>query len=381
MGKSYPRLFSLVAIVCVAVPGFASIKAVLILALWSYLLLQSRFRLRSMVWLLSVLLNLVAWCEVALFHDVAQGDMVNHLSRLVLFFLILGIGVFTAESGSFAEVNLDRLIVAIAALSAGLKVLVIALILSGSYSLDAIQKAFGFETVTDAIGYGIQRLQFPSDIILIFLVACYVGGRNKLVDVLFLLGVTVSVFLSFSRYLFVAYLVCLVLRAFQLRRVDTVSRSGIVFAALLILFFSVTLLTRFAGQGSSASDSIRTEQIQQLTNVIAQHRIFGTGIGSSVSGYLRSQIMPFSYEVEWYALTMQLGFLGLLWFVGNLASPLVISLKSRNGKLFSLVVFSLWVVGGFTNPLVTSLGSAFGLCILMLRLVPRSVSLPTELAI
>jgi hypothetical protein len=109
-----------------------------------------------------------------------------------------------------------------------------------------------------------------------------------------------------------------------------------------------------------------------------QHPIFGTGIGSSVSGNKRSGTIPFSYEVQWYAMAMQFGFFGLAWFVVNLLAPLSICFKSPGKRAFSLAVFALWVIAGFTNPLVISLGSAFGLCILMLTLPNDRTVLPSR---
>jgi len=77
--------------------------------------------------------------------------------------------------------------------------------------------------------------------------------------------------------------------------------------------------------------------------------------------------MPFSYEVEWYALTMQFGFLGIAWFCINLIAVLFVSLKAGKQVLPFAIVFVVWIASGFTNPYVTSLGSAFGFSILMLR--------------
>ena len=349
-------------------PGFASIKAVLIIALWMFLLFRQPFQLRSVLWFLSVLLNLVGWIEIAIYKTVVLSDMTNHLSRLLVFFLVLAIGAFSCRSGKTAVASLDRLIVWMAGLSAGLKVVVLTLMVSGVASLEHIQKAIGFETVTDEIGFGIQRLQFPSDVILIFLVACYVGGRRKSTDLFLLICVTVSVFLSFSRYLFAAYVICMILRAVKLKRVDIVSKSGLIAGVVLLAFFSVSLVRRFVSAGTNASDSVRTDQIHELRGVIARNQALGTGVGSSVPGYKRSEAMPFSYEVEWYALLMQFGAFGLVWFVVNLLSPLVVSLRAGANKLFFLLILLIWAGAGFTNPLVTSLGSAFGLCILMLRL-------------
>lgn len=364
--ESRMALFGSVTIFCVAIPGFASSKGLIILATWVYLLTKSRLQIRSVLWFISVLGNLAVWYEVALFHRVLSADLFNHLSRLFLFFMVLSFGVMTIHLGGVDSRRLDNVIFGIACLAAMLKIGIMAIVLSGWYSLDAVQSALGFETVTDNIGLGLQRLQFPSDIILIFLIACYVGGRNKAIDLLLMLAVTVSIFLSFSRYLFAAFVLCIILRSYRAGKFDTVSRTATVLGVGILLLFSANLAERFSGEGTSTSDDTRTVQVQALTSVIVRHLTFGTGIGSSVNGFTRSNTLPFSYEVEWYAMAMQLGLFGLLWFIGNLIAPLLSSMKFAKKKAFVVLVFLIWAFAGFTNPYITSLGSAFGFCILML---------------
>jgi hypothetical protein len=372
------KLLFFTALFCVAIPGFAALKALCIICLWAYTTYAGHVHSRSIIWFFSVLLNVAFCSEIALFHNVPVVDTANHLSRIVLFFLALALGVSATNSHTFDGKTTDRLIFWIALISVALKVVILGAILTGRVSLDTIQSGLGFETVTDDIGFGLQRLQFPSDIALIFLLACYSGGRRRIVDLLFLVSVTVSVFLSFSRYLFAAYIACLIIRFFRVRKVDTVSVAAISVSLVVAAVFSVSLSSRFIGGGSQSSDSTRTEQIRYLTATIVQHPIFGTGIGSSVSGNKRSGTIPFSYEVQWYAMAMQFGFFGLAWFVVNLLAPLSICFKSPGKRAFSLAVFALWVIAGFTNPLVISLGSAFGLCILMLTLPNDRTVLPSR---
>jgi len=359
-------LFGSLAIFCVSVPGSANLKGICIIVAWTCLLARARLQNGFIFWSFSVLGNLAIWYEVALFHGVFLADLLNHLIRLLLFFLVLSIGAMTVRSGVINARGLDNVIFSIASLSAVLKIAILGIVLSGLYSLDAAQSTLGFETVSADIGLGLQRLGFPSDIILIFLIACYVGGRNKTADLLLMLAVTVSIFLSFSRYLFAAYALCLILRYCRVRKLDTVSRTAILLGIAVFLLFSASLAERFVGEGTAESDETRTLQVQALTGVIMRHLTLGTGIGSSVNGFIRSETMPFSYEVEWYAMTMQFGLFGLLWFIGNLLAPLLSLTKLNKGRMFVISLFAIWGVAGFTNPDATSLGSAFGFCILML---------------
>jgi hypothetical protein len=361
------HLFSITVVFCVAVPGFASVKAICILLAWAYIVVAGRVRLRALLWFLSVFLSLLLSAEIALLNRVAIPDLMNHLSRFILFFLVLGMGTWMVGSRSFRARSIDRLILVITVLSAALKIAILTAVWSGLVTFDSIQDKLGFESVTDSIGFGIQRLQFPSDIILIFLLTCYTGQRRR-ADLLFLICATVSVFLSFSRFLFVAYAVCLLIRFFRIRKVDWISGSALGITLLLAVIFSATLYSRFSGEGSQVSDNTRAEQIRYLSGAILENPLLGSGIGASVNSYKRSESIPFSYEVQWYAMTMQLGVLGLAWFVLNLMAPIVDSVRTKAGRVVLAAVFSVWIAGGFTNPFIISLGSAFGLSILMLTL-------------
>jgi hypothetical protein len=363
------NLFFLAALFCVAIPGFAAIKATGIILLWVYVASTSPLKTWSLLWFASVILNLSLWSEVALFHHTPTADITNQFSRILVFYLVLGLAAFIARKGVFDLLSADHLILTISVTVAIIKIAILAAVLSGLFSLEAIQSGLGFETVTDDIGFGLQRLQFPSDISLIFLIVSYSGGKRKIIDLLLLISMTIGIFLSFSRFLFAAYIVCLIIRYLRIRKFDQVSAAALSVVLFFGAIFSVSLVTRFNGEGTQASDNTRVEQIEYLTQVILEHPLLGIGVGSSVSSYKRSATIPFSYEVQWYAMTMQLGFLGLAWFLVNLLAPLSRCLYPPVRFGIFLSVLALWFAAGFTNPLITSLGSAFGLGLLMLVLI------------
>jgi hypothetical protein len=375
-------LFASTAVLCVALPGFASVKAVLIAVMAAWVLGSLQVHLRSILWFLSVLLNLGLCCEVGLLRGVPAPDILNETSRMVLFFLVLGAGAALARSSAFDSTATDGMILVIASLSALLKVVILGLALSGWMTLDAIQERLGFESVTDTIGFGFQRLQFPSDIAFVFLIVAFKGGRT-IRDMLFLVSVTVCIFLSFSRYLFAAFVMCLLIRFLRIRKMDAITGCALCIAVLLGVVFSTSLANRFGGEGAQVSDDTRSEQIRYLKEAIAERPMLGGGMGASVRGYLRSETLPFSYEVQWFALAMQMGFAGLGWFLVNLVAVVAASVRAagvgrvgytidkRRGLIFA-AVFALWVAAGFTNPFIISLGSAFGLSTLAVALMSPS---------
>lgn len=362
-------LFVVTAFFCIAIPGLASLKGAAILLTWIYTVLTGEVRTRSIIWFLSCVLNIACFSVVALQHGVSADAMLNHMTRFLLFFFVLGIGASVARGGSLDRKTTDGLILGISLFAAALKIVILFLIDRGTLTLNAAMARLGFETVTSEIGFGLQRLQFPSDVAVIFLIAAYYGGRRKIVDLLFLIAISLDVFLSFSRYFFAAFAACLLIRFIRVRRADAVSGFALVIIAVVLATFSDTLATRFLSQSTEQSDTVRSEQMGRLSEVIAEHPLFGTGIGSSINSYVRSDTVPYSYEVQWYAMAMQLGSIGLCWFSLNLLAPLALCLEASRGRFVFIPVLILWIAGGFTNPLIVSLGSAFGLSILVLVLV------------
>jgi hypothetical protein len=361
----YEKLFFLTTVFVSATPGFAPLKLVAIVGLWLYLLLGDSFSIASALWFVSVMLNLLLGVQVgAAFQGVPLPDVSNHALRLTLFFITLGIGSYTAHQCSISQKRLDQLIFVIAIGLMLFKLAIVAVLFTG-VSLDRVQSLLGFDTPTSGIGFGLQRLQFPSDIVAPFLIACYVGGEKKLRDGILLICIAGVVMLSFSRYLFVFYLLSTFVRAFWIRKADFITWLNIIVSVACVAIFFQTILERFVSADTAASDQTRVDQIHYLKIGIKSFPLLGTGIGSEAHDYLRNPATPFFYEAQWYATIMQMGFIGAFWYLVNILLALYVPLR-KNHILFTLV-FVVWIASGFTNPFLTAPGSAFGLTILLLR--------------
>lgn len=363
--RRYEKFFFLTTVLAAALPGFAPLRLVAIVALWGYLIVCDSFTIAAALWFVSVLLNLLLGAEVgAVFQDIPRNDVFGHFLRLILFFITLGIGSYTATRCSISQKWLDQLIFVIAVGMMIFKLIMVGALLAG-IPLDRIQALVGFETPSLGIGFGLQRLQFPSDIVAPFLIACYVGGEKKMKDGILLFSVAVVILLSFSRYLFAFYLLCVFLRAFWIKKADFISVLNVIFSLACVIIFSESILSRFASAGTAVSDQTRVDQIYYLKIAIKNFPLFGSGIGSATRDNLRSEKTPYFYEVQWYAMAMQMGFIGVFWYVLNILLALYVPLR-KNYIAFS-VVFVVWALSGFTNPFLTALGSACGLTILLLR--------------
>jgi hypothetical protein len=363
--RRYEKFFFLTTVFVSALPGFAPLKLVAIMALWCYLIVGDSFTIAAALWFVSVLLNLLLGAQVgAVFQDVPLSEVINHSVRLLIFFISLGVGCYAANQCSISQKRLDQLIFVIAVGMMFFKLVFVGAILAG-ISLERIQAFFGFGTPTSDIGFGLQRLQFPSDIIAPFLIACYVGGEKKWKDGILLICLAGVVLLCFSRYLFAFYLLCALLRAFWIKKADFITVLTVIVSVVCVIVLFDTIVSRFASAETEISDQTRVDQLHYLKLGIKNFPLLGTGLGSEAHDYLRSEETPYFYEAQWYATTMQMGFIGVFWYALNLILALYVPLR-RNYIMFT-VVFLVWVFSGFTNPYLTALGSAFGLTLLLVR--------------
>lgn len=111
-------------------------------------------------------------------------------------------------------------------------------------------------------------------------------------------------------------------------------------------------------RGAAESNQIKLEQAKKLSEKWLEAPVFGWGYGSFVDGYLRSQEAPFSYEMQFFALLMKIGFFGVsIWVIFFILQcmSMIKQIKKNFYKgvswLFLLTAVALCVQ---TNPLLIS---------------------------
>jgi O-antigen ligase len=110
--------------------------------------------------------------------------------------------------------------------------------------------------------------------------------------------------------------------------------SAILAAAMVILFAGLTMIydfdahllwERFAvgfdlsSQTPDNDAAPRNQQFHALTRGWLENPIFGAGLGASVVGSIRSETMPWSYELSYVALLYQTGLVGFLAYAAAIA--------------------------------------------------------------
>ena len=110
LSKPWP-LFAFTATFCLADPGSASIKALLLIGFWTYLVFQQkRFSLISLLWFASVLAAIAGASQIGFLASVPAGDVLNQGSRVLTMFVVLSIGLLLKGSEEVTPRRLDRLI-------------------------------------------------------------------------------------------------------------------------------------------------------------------------------------------------------------------------------------------------------------------------------
>lgn len=365
-----------VYIACISVPGLAVLKTALILFVCLYFVATRKLGGEKLVWAISVGMQVGLGVLVGVIQGVDLASIVGQSIRILIFFAIIAIGWYAVSGVTYKRATIDNMVLATTLILAIIKLILFSLVFSGYASMSDLKNSFDLVTTTGGnIGYGLPRIQFPSDIALIFLVVAYTGGRNLLVDLLFVFAVVIIAYLAFSRYIFVLTAVAFVTRSFRLGKLDVIPLVCIAGGVAMFFVFFDNLQDRFYGVGTTNSDDIRTDQVRHLLAAFLDNPVFGLGAGSHAPGFLRNTNILYLYEVQWYALLMQFGLIGMAWMACNIFFALKHSdLRGKTDfteALVLVIVTLVWIGSGLTNPLALTVGAAAGFCILFISSAKR----------
>jgi hypothetical protein len=229
--------------------------------------------------------------------------------------------------------------------------------------------------VTTGIGFDLFRLQLSDDILGPFtlfalLTPTVTGVRiGRLSRVIMPVVLLASGFITFSRYIWMLFAVALaaaivIERNWKLLAATTL--AGIAMAVLFSQFFAVVAYDRFQSTGVEISDAVRSEQSTALFEEFMRRPIWGKGLGAHATGIIRSDAFSYSYEIQWLALLMQVGIVGMIGVVLLLWVSVRDLIAARHpAKPWIALLFLLWLGAGFTNTYMTTsfAGVAFAMFI------------------
>ena len=149
-----------------------------------------------------------------------------------------------------------------------------------------------------------------------------------------------------------------------------------------ITTFAESMYERWFGDSAEYSDSFRIEQKVYLWEGIWKTPLLGQGLGSYIRGYLRSPVVPFSYEAEYLSFIYQFGFVGFVLIIGGIigvfANICFADTKRNRMRLLVLLNFGIWAMRPLYNPQFLSSSSGMIIVAIFLAASYYSKSLETK---
>jgi hypothetical protein len=261
------------------------------------------------------------------------------------------------------------------------------------YSLTSI---FGYEPIYLEFS-GFLRINLPSDFLLPILLLVVAARKhfniqlNSYFCLFCAINFLISIFIGYSRYLwFLSFFAVLVSCYYVFedfinskknkRKILLYIFGGTILVSMLLLILMqhseiLNPLTdlindRYTGSASQESDSERITMQQQLLDQFFQFPILGAGLGAYPHDYIRFPELPWNYELQWLALTMQFGIFGISIISSYLYRFFVFILKMKYPmNIFLCLLFSVWLSTGFFNCfLITSSAGVLYLIFILISL-------------
>lgn len=237
---------------------------------------------------------------------------------------------------------------------------------------DYIAETTGIYPMLFPITDSITRFQLANDFIICFAVFFLICKKEyfsfigkKTLNVIFII-LTLSVLVSFSRYMLIVLFVAFAIRMLSIRRIN---KTGLVISFLMFIALSVVAVLysqqisdavdkRFNSSATASSDATRKLQIDCLTASSVEAPMFGHG---GMGAYDKTCPGPpgyeFSYEVQYLGFTYRFGFLLTAFILMVYVSQFTVSVTDRLLSLRNAPVLcglSLWMCIGAFNPYLTS---------------------------
>jgi hypothetical protein len=214
------------------------------------------------------------------------------------------------------------------------------------------------------------RIQFTADGLIplcLYLLMMYrqrLGIRNLTAFISFVL-LTISLLLTFSRYFWAFSGVALLLGLLFAKRdrfyAFLLTGVSLILLVSLPVLIPIAML-RFSVDVAGGSDDVRVLQIAAMKRYFWDAPLLGHGLGSHTDEIIRSESLPYLYEVQLLALANQVGIVGLLLLAAILLyyfHALFPWNRHWHGALFTAqlsisVLLCCWMAAGLFNPMLLS---------------------------
>ncbi len=233
------------------------------------------------------------------------------------------------------------------------------------------------------------RLQSSTDCIFYTMLPILLVDENikNNVKIVLLVLSTLFTIIVFSRIYIVHFvsilILCLILNGkllyknfiskFDKKKLYILGSMSVVLLIILISNILEPILVRFLEDGLF-SDSIRNEQAIKLFDGFKEHPLIGHGMGSYLSEYVRSQVVPYSYEKEYISFLYQFGVIGfILVIVGTMSiyiGKIYFLMKKKTTSIKLCIYLSLlwYMLRPLFNPSFIGLSNNFIFIVLLIYL-------------
>jgi hypothetical protein len=231
----------------------------------------------------------------------------------------------------------------------------------------SIGRYFDTQIMTMPIGGFLYRFEMPSDLAGPIAIYSLLLGKSFGLDRTFgkrsahilIMVIIFTAFTSYSRYIWADLIAAIIIATPYSRIARQYLLAFGLFAGLIIALdhaWIQAFISRFSSSATVISDNIRLKELPILLKQFETSPIIGHGLGFHAPHFIRDQHDKFSYELQWVALLMQIGVVGVAGIMALLtlvARPfLFLPLNKMNVTL--LIMFTLWIASGFFNPYLTS---------------------------
>lgn len=333
----------------------------------------NRIQFKTICFLLISLTFLLVWMLISLTNDETPlGSAWDQFKIFWITISVFGIATYLVSSGILSFPTLLKVVIYANCLYSTLKMSLVILHVLGVVNLFTVIKILGIRFMSMEILSTLPRLQTSIDIATPFLLFFFLKRKqigmhlNKYFCLYYLLISTISIFLSFSRFLMFVGLLSIVLHGLTLRLEKIVRIIPIMLFSLIVGIAIIgventyTIIEkRFYSKENTGSDLDRVEQIDDLITEHMQFPLFGKGLGSFAENNIRDEDVKHSYEVQWVAFLMQFGLIGIsIMLVGIVGLTIkILSRPLNRNKIALFILFLAWLFAGFTNPFLVSLTS------------------------
>lgn len=306
------------------------------------------------------------------FHDFNKSFVIGEFIGVISPVIVLAL----YKSDFIKTTSIKNTLLFAATVYSFFKVLVVYLISNNTIFYfdfyDFIYGVFGYQIVSMMISpeYQIIRLYIVNDLIITFIpLLLFKSHLSKKIKTALYILFCLSMFISYSRFLIVVFLVITFLSfsiSFKLTAKKVVlGFYGLGFSTLYFLMFGLpqAIKDRFSltNDNNKVSDGIRSIQFHSIVEMINQYLFFGAGLGSSNPNLPRTNYV---YELQWLSLVFKFG---LPMFFIVLTIITLYFVKNYQASFKSVVIFLLMLSSGLFNPYLES--TVMGVCLLMLLTV------------